>query len=87
MTDLFGEEIVLVRPSTKRRIKDMAHPAMPGTGPDGQTCNSCQHKYRNIMPSGRKAFYKCKLMRHAWTGGYGTDIKLRDKACMKWTPI
>lgn len=31
-----------------------------------------------------KAFYKCDLARSIWTGGPGSDIKLKDAACSGW---
>lgn len=55
--------------------------ARPGTGPEGKRCADCTHCVRRRMPSGRKQFYKCELMKHLWTNGYGSDIGYRSPAC------
>ena len=65
-------------PTAKR-----GHIAIPGTGPAGETCGSCQHLAANDMRSGRR-FYKCGLNRAKWTGGPGSDIRMKDAACAKW---
>jgi hypothetical protein len=65
----------------KRSHVDKAHPAKPGSGPDGETCKSCRHIHRSEMA---KTYLKCWLMRAQWTGGPGTDIRARDPACSKW---
>ena len=41
---------------TKRTKKDAAHAAPPGTGPEGETCKSCLHIYRNRLS---KVYLKC----------------------------
>lgn len=58
-----------------------SHPAKPGTGPEGETCKSCKHLYRKLMS---KAYLKCGLACHAWTGGAGSDVRAGDAACSKW---
>jgi hypothetical protein len=60
-----------------RRLKGL-YAALPGTGPEGETCGSCKHIFR--VPRYRK----CGLCRSKWTGGPGTDIKARAPACSKW---
>lgn len=62
---------------------DRAHAAPPGTGPEGETCKSCAHLYRNRMA---KIYLKCALRRAHWTGGAGTDVRARDPACARWEP-
>ena len=73
----YGEVITLNKPET--------HPAgyaeHPGTGPDGETCKSCRHLACRELA---KRYYKCDLMRHAWTSGRGTDVLLRSPACSRW---
>ncbi len=64
------------------RSKKHGHAAPPGTGPEGETCGSCAHLVR--IGQGRRAYFKCELMRHIWTGGYGTDIRCMDLACQRW---
>ncbi len=55
--------------------------ARPGTGPEGETCGSCRHLFRNQLA---RTYLKCSLMRALWTGGGGSDIKARAPACSKW---
>jgi len=57
--------------------------APPGTGPAGETCQSCKHYV--VSPTSYR-FRKCFLSHELWTGGRGTDIKARAPACSKWTP-
>lgn len=75
--DLF----VLPPQSTRPRLKKGGYADHPGTGPEGETCKSCQHlarvEYANV-------YLKCALMRAKWTGGGGTDVKARAPACSKW---
>lgn len=68
--------------SMDSRVKMRGHADRPGTGPDGETCGSCSSLYRNQMA---KTYLKCLLTRAKWTGGGGTDVRLRDAACSKWT--
>ena len=63
------------------RSKKRGHAAPPGTGPAGETCGSCKNLVRRRMA---KSYLKCALMRAAWTGGYGMDVRARDPACSKW---
>jgi hypothetical protein len=39
------------------------------------------HLVRNKMA---KTYFKCALRRATWTGGAGTDVRVRDPACAKW---
>lgn len=70
--------IVHRKPTVKR-----GYAAAPGTGPEGQTCKTCQFK---VSSDGRSAkhFLKCELRRSTWTNGEGTDILARSPACSKW---
>lgn len=63
------------------RTKKHGHAAPIGTGPEGETCGSCSHLFRNRMA---KTYLKCELRRATWTGGQGTDVRARDAACAKW---
>lgn len=68
-------------PERPVRIKKQGlYAALPGTGPAGETCGSCEHCHRAW--NGR--YRKCALLRNRWTGGPGTDIKARSPACAKW---
>lgn len=89
MNDLFGKPIV--EPSAPARTrggylkykhvpKGYAYP--PGTGPKGETCGSCNHAVRSR--GGRRAYWKCLLIRPNWSASYGTDILLKSPACAKW---
>lgn len=80
MKDLFGVEIPDAPPKRKR---DLAHPARPGTGPDGETCGTCTHCVRT--PRGNRHYYKCAWLHKHWTHGPGTDIRLKHEACRFWS--
>lgn len=72
------------RPAKKRRntqANGYAH--MPGTGQEGETCGSCAY---HVVKVCAKRYHKCGLMRNKWTGGTGTDIRVRSPACLKWEP-
>jgi len=56
---------------------------IPGTGPAGETCGSCQHHAHNPNRTA-KVYHKCALNRARWTGGPGSDILVRSPACQKW---
>lgn len=60
---------------------DRCHYATPGSGPLGETCGSCRHLARVQLA---RTYLKCERMRAHWTGGAGTDIKARDRACSGW---
>lgn len=65
--------------------KKSGYPAEPGTGPKGETCGTCDNLHSKEMYSGR-VFYKCKILTPKWTGGAGTDVKLRSASCSYWKP-
>lgn len=84
MTNLFGDEIVVTVSEAKRKPTiRKGYAATPGTGPDGETCKSCDHA-RKCNNDGAKQFYKCILMKRLWTGGYGSDILIKSPACRLW---
>ncbi len=66
------------KPTVKR-----GYAAEPGTGPEGETCKTCQHKV-TCGNYGGKHYIKCKLREATWTNGEGTDILARSPACSKW---
>jgi hypothetical protein len=85
MLDLIGDEIkpqVISNAKRKPTVRK-GYAATPGTGPQGETCGTCEHSVGRGSP-GLKIFYKCELLRHCWTGGYGTDILLKSPACRYW---
>jgi hypothetical protein len=67
--------------SAPAQKRDKAHPYAPGTGPAGQTCGTCS---KCIGRKFAKTYYKCRVMMKFWTGGPGTDIRLKDAACRSW---
>lgn len=89
MRDMFGNEITIAEARSmmgrtgkgRKPTQKRGYAAIPGTGPDGETCKTCRHIYRNKMA---KTYLKCSLMREHWTGGAGTDIKASAPACRRW---
>lgn len=64
-----------------RTSKFRGYADIPGTGPKGETCRSCEHYERIKMAN---VYRKCALMRAIRTGGPGTDIKAGSPSCSKW---
>lgn len=79
LTDWFGN--VIATPS-KSALSAKGYAARPGSGPEGETCEGCEHASRSS--GGNKAFWKCSIIRHRWTHGPGTDIRLKSPACSFW---
>lgn len=90
MNDLFGQPVAerTLPPAPgengkRRPTKPAGYAAIPGTGPAGETCRTCEH----LAHTGNRGRYlKCRLERARWTGGPGTDIKAGSPACSKWEP-
>lgn len=80
--DLFGVEAA--EPSPRKPGQANGYAARPGTGPAGETCGTCKNACYT-QPS-KKRFYKCKVIKHRWTSGPGTDIKLKSPACSFFIP-
>ena len=68
--------------SRKSNFKGYA--AIPGTGPTGETCKTCEHHTHGNCDTAKGGFQKCALMRSFWTRGPGTDIKASSPACKHW---
>lgn len=71
-------------PKERRKLKEpqpQGHAWTPGTGPEGETCGTCLHLYRNRQA---KTYLKCGKNRAAWTRGRKSDIRARDAACKFW---
>jgi hypothetical protein len=84
MRDMFGIEITVAEARAilgRKTPQRKGYAAPPGTGPEGETCKSCRHIYRNEMS---KTYLKCSLMRARWTGGPGSDIRACAPACRLW---
>lgn len=72
-------------PEKPVRVKEKGlYAALPGTGPAGETCRSCDNLSGKYMS---RRYYKCELTRALWTGGPGTDVKVRSPACSKWKAL
>lgn len=78
MKDLWGNEIPEVEKPKPGQPK--GNPAPIGSGPEGETCKSCDHSQRHA--GGTKYFWKCGLVKP--THGPGTDIRLKWAACRFW---
>ncbi len=65
-----------------RLAYNTGYAAKPGTGPEGETCKTCQHC--SNQGTYNRSFYKCNLMKAGWTHSVKTDIKLKSPACAKW---
>jgi hypothetical protein len=89
-TDLFGDPIAEASLIAKpRRLPPGkawkgGYAAAPGSGPALEKCGTCAHSER--VCGGQRSYYKCGLMRRAWTHGPGSDIKLKTPACGRWEP-
>lgn len=70
-------------PSARKPTVKKGYAAQPGTGPEGETCKTCQHKV-TCGNYGGKHYIKCQLREATWTNGEGTDILARSPACSKW---
>ncbi|CFB63117.1 hypothetical protein LMG16407_03192 [Pandoraea apista] len=79
-TDLFGERVVT---EFRKTPAPKGYAATPGSGPQSETCKSCEHSVGTGRCGGR-TYWKCELLRPFWTGGAGSDILLRSPACKHW---
>lgn len=75
-------------PSTYGRARHSSprangYAAMPGTGPQGESCGTCAHCRMRTIRSGRH-YYKCALMLERWSSCRSTDVVLRSPACSRW---
>ena len=82
MGDLFGAETEEPRTKGKRSYEAGGYARRPGSGPAGETCKTCEHCCRVSGGNGR--FFKCDVIKHRWTCGPGTDVRLKSPACELW---
>lgn len=75
---LFGWDQPM-RPTKAKRGQPKGNAAPIGSGPDGETCLTCEHSY--CVKLG-KTYHKCGLVKA--TCGPGTDIRLKWTACSRW---
>ena len=69
-----------IKRGRERTPKPKGYARRPGSGPEGERCNTCAHYW----VSGNGRFRKCELLRHCWTNSYGTDIRAKSPACELW---
>ena len=86
MKSLFGEEIPdqAEKKQPPKTTVPKGYAAAPGTGPAGETCGTC--RFHVIVRYANK-YHKCEKMRMKWTGGAGSDIRVRSPACWFWKPM
>lgn len=84
IADLFALDRAMT-PQERKRLRAGTTPkgyaALPGTGPAGETCGSCEHLVRRQMA---RAYLKCGLMQRVWTRGAASDVQARSPACSRW---
>jgi hypothetical protein len=80
MFSTIGGETVVVPKRGKHYIQPRGYAAMPGTGPEGETCGTCEFK------SKRRRWLKCdhEFARRKHTHGRGSDILAGSPACKYW---
>lgn len=69
-------------PKKRKPTLPKGYAGIPGTGPAGETCKTCQHIVRRGGCSRR--YLKCGLNCRNWTNGPGSDIKAGSPACKFW---
>lgn len=57
------------------------HAAIPGSGPEGETCGTCDHSVLRLCS---RRFLKCSLNKNNWTSGRKSDVLFKDPACSKF---
>lgn len=70
-------------PGVNKTTMPKGYAADPGSGPDGFTCRQCKHYIIKYTQAGY-THPKCGLMRHRWTNGRGSDIKVSSPCCKKF---
>ena len=66
----------------RRTTRPLGYAFRPGSGPEGETCGTCEHACR--LRYHNKTYYKCEIVQHRWTHGAGSDILLKSPACTAW---
>jgi hypothetical protein len=87
ISDLFALDRAMT-PLERKRLRASTTPkgyaALPGTGPAGESCGSCEHLVRRQMA---KTYLKCGLMERGWTRGPASDVRAKTPACSRWNRI
>jgi hypothetical protein len=85
ITDLFGLDRAMT-PQERKRLRAGTTPkgyaALPGSGPAGETCGSCENLVRRRMA---RTYLKCGLRERGWTGGTASDVRAGAPACSRWS--
>ena len=79
-----GGDTVVVPVRGKHYVQPRGYVSMPGTGPAGETCKTCQHIVRMVRA---RAYLKCDLNRARWTHGGASDIRANSPACNRWEQV
>jgi hypothetical protein len=83
----FEEPIPFYKLPLPKKVKTptpSGYAGIPGKGPEGATCRTCNHLYKREHTAGN--YHKCSLMSHKWTGGRKTDVLVKSPACQRWEP-
>lgn len=75
--DEMKSQVQLFEDAVNHGLRAKARPT-PIILDNGKKCRDCKHAVRF---SQSKVWHKCLLNRDRWTGGVGTDIRLKDPAC------
>lgn len=67
----------------KAGIEAGRHPMGRHVRDGAERCATCRHACQVETPA-RRTYYKCGLMKAAWTKGPATDIRLAWPACSAW---
>lgn len=65
----------------KHYVRTAGYAARPGSGPDGETCGSCEY-LQTVKLAG--TYHKCVLMAKFHTGSRRTDVLTSAPACERW---
>lgn len=87
IADLFNLDRAMT-PQERKRLRAGTTPkgyaALPGSGPAGETCGSCEHLVRRRMA---RTYLKFGLMQRGWTRGSASDVQARSPACSRWQQL
>lgn len=87
ISDLFTLDRAMT-PLERKRLRAGTTPkgyaALPGTGPAGESCGSCENLVRRQMA---RTYLKCALMQRGWTRGAASDVRAKSPACSRWAAI
>jgi hypothetical protein len=76
MSGLFGDDFTK---GTGPAVAKRCTPAPCGSGPEGETCGTCEFLVRLKYRS--STYIKCGKVEHLWTNGAGSDVRVKWEAC------